>query len=174
MYKYIALLPVIIITGCAATQDTFCGLVDQDSYFLVSIARCETLQVSFDYDADASFSSLESYTWMPVQAGSPADTGEQSDSQLQVWVTDAVDAKLVQQGFRLDNKAPDFLVSFNAPVDTQGELSLVFVLANNQQFLWRGTANDNAYPARNPDARELRVRMAVGRLLEQFPPSHSQ
>jgi hypothetical protein len=93
---------------------------------------------------------------------------------LQVWVTDAVDAKLVQQGFKLDNKAPDFLVSFNAPVDSQGELSLVFVLANNQRFLWRGTANDNAYPARNPNARELPVRMAVGRLFEQFPPSHSQ
>jgi Domain of unknown function (DUF4136) len=174
MGRYVVLLSVIFITGCAATQDRFCGLVEQDSYFLVSVARCETLQVSFDYDADTRFPSLDTYAWMPVQAGSLADSGEQSDGELHAWVTDAVDAKLVQQGFRLDTQAPDFLVSFNIPADTRGELSLAFVLANNQQFLWRGTAVDSGYPARNPDARELRIRMAVGRLLEQFPPSNSQ
>ena len=168
MCRYVALLSVIILTGCAATQDRFCGLVDQDSYFLVSVARCETLQVSFDYDVDARFSSLDTYAWMP------ADAGDQGDNDLQAWVTDAVDAKLVQQGFRLNLKVPDFLVSFNAPAEEQGMLSLLFVLADNQQFLWRGTANDKAYPARNRGERELRIRTAVGRLLEQFPPSRSQ
>lgn len=165
MCRYVVLLSIIFITGCAATQDRFCGLVEQDSYFLVSIARCETLQVSFDYDAEAGFSSLNAYAWMPPV---------QDDSQVQTWVTDAVDAKLAQRGFRLASETPDFLVSFDAPAEVQGELSLVFVLADNQQFLWRGTAKDKAYPARNSEEQELRIRTAVGRLLEQFPPSMSQ
>ena len=87
--------------------------------------------------------------------------------------TSAVDAKLAQHGFRLDREAPDFLVSYEAPVDMQGKLSLAVVLASSQRFIWRGTANDNAYPARNLDAREERIRTAVGRLLGQFPPSQS-
>jgi hypothetical protein len=174
MFKYVWLLSVIVITGCAATQDKFCSLIEPDSYVLVSIARCETLQVSFDYDAEAGFSALDSYAWMPVQAATPGDSGILGDSQLHAWVTDAVDAKLAQQGFRLDRKAPDFLVSYEAPVDMQGKLSLAVVLAGSQRFIWRGTANDKAYPARNLDAREERIRTAVGRLLEQFPPSRSK
>jgi hypothetical protein len=165
------LILFVFVTGCAATQDKFCSLVDPDSYLLVSIARCETIQVSFDYEADAGFSALDSYAWMPVQAVTPGDSGIQGDSQLHAWVTDAVDAKLAQQGFRLDREAPDFLVSYDAPVDKQGKLSLVFTLADSQRLIWRGTANDKAYPARNPDAQEERVRTAVGMLLEQFPPS---
>jgi len=165
MGRYVVLLSIIFITGCAATQDRFCGLVEQDSYFLVSIARCETLQVSFDYDAEAGFSSLNAYAWMPPV---------QDNDQVQALVTDAVDAKLAQRGFRLAGETPDFLVSFYAPAEVQGELSLVFVLAENQQFLWRGTAKDKAYPARNPEEQELRIRTAVGRLLEQFPPSMNQ
>ena len=174
MFRYGWLLPVIVITGCTATQDKFCNLVEPDSYFLVSIARCETIQVSFDYEADAGFSALDSYAWMPVQTATPGDSGIKGDSQLHVWVTDAVDAKLAQQGFRLDREAPDFLVSYDAPVDMQGKLSLVFELADSQRFIWRGTAIDQAYPASNPDVQEERIRTAVGRLLEQFPPAHSE
>ncbi len=45
-----------------------------------------------------------------------------------------------------------------------------FMLADGQRLLWRGTAHDKAYPARNPAAEEKRIQTAVGRLLEQFPP----
>ena len=89
-------------------------------------------------------------------------------------MTDAVDVTLAQQGFRLDRDAPDFLVSYDAPVDMQGKLSLVFELADSQRFIWRGTANDQAYPASNPDVQEERIRTSVGRLIEQFPPAHSE
>ena len=174
MFRCGWLLSVIVITGCTATQDKFCSLVEPDSYVLVSIARCETIQVSFDYEADAGFSALDSYAWVPVQAATPGDSGIKGDSRLHAWVTDAVDAKLAQQGFRLDREAPDVLVSYDAPADVQGELSLVFVLADSQRFIWRGTANDKVYPTSNPDAQEERIRMAVGRLLEQFPPVHSE
>ena len=172
--RLVWLMVFVFVTGCAATQDRFCSLVDADSYVLVSIARCETLQVSFDYEAGNGFSALDSYAWKPVQAATPGDSVIQSDNQLHEWVTDAVDVKLAQQGFRLDRDAPDFLVSYHAPVDMQGTLSLVFTLADSPRTIWRATAHDKAYPARNADAQEQRIRTAVGRLLEQFPPQHSQ
>ena len=172
--RLVWLIVFVFVTGCAATQDRFCSLVDADSYVLVSIARCETLQVSFDYEAGYAFSALDSYAWKPVQAATPGDSVIQSDNQLHEWVTDAVDVKLAQRGFRLDRDAPDFLVSYDAPVDMQGTLSLVFTLADSPRTIWRATAHDKAYPARNADAQEQRIRTAVGRLLEQFPQQHGQ
>ena len=172
--RLVWLILFVFVTGCAATQDRFCSLVDADSYVLVSIARCETLQVSFDYEVGDGFSALDSYAWKPVQAATPGDSVIQSDNQLHEWVTDAVDVKLAQRGFRLDRDAPDFLVSYDAPVDMQGTLSLVFTLADSPRTIWRATAHDKAYPARNADAQEQRIRTAVGRLLEQFPQQHGQ
>jgi len=172
--RLVWLVLFVFVTGCAATQDRFCSLVDADSYVLVSIARCETLQVSFDYEVGNGFSALDSYAWKPVQAATPGDSVIQSDNQLHEWVTDAVDVKLAQRGFRLDRDAPDFLVSYDAPVDMQGTLSLVFTLADSPRTIWRATAHDKAYPARNADAQEQRIRTAVGRLLEQFPQQHGQ
>jgi len=170
MFRFAVLLSVSILTGCATTQDRFCNLVDNDSYFLVAMARCETLQVSFEQGEDIQFSSLRTYTWMPSQARVPGKGEAGDDGDLQAWVTDAVDAKLALRGFELNDKAPDFLVGFNVPADSQGELSLEIVLAESHRFAWRGTAHDTAYPARDPAAREQRVRIAVGRLLEEFPP----
>lgn len=172
--RLVWLIVSVFVTGCAATQDRFCRLIDADSYVLVSIARCETLQVSFDYEAGYAFSALDSYAWMPVPAATPDDSGGQVDSKLHAWLTNAVDVTLAQQGFRQDRDAPDFLVSYDALHVKQGRLSLVFTLADSQQSIWRGTVYDMAYPARNADAQEQRIRMAVGRLLEQFPPQRGQ
>ena len=145
-------------------------MIDADSYVLVSLARCETLQLSFDFEADTDFSGLDAYAWVPAKAGSPDETETLGDTQAHAWVTDAVDAELARKGYRLDRDAPDFLVTFEASLDRQSTLSLLFTLAGSQRFLWRGTAHDKAYPARNPTAEEKRIRTAVGRLLEQFPP----
>ena len=172
--RLVWLIVSVFVTGCAATQDRFCSLIDADSYVLVSIARCETLQVSFDYEAGYAFSALDSYAWMPVQAATPDDSGGQVDSELQAWLTNAVDVTLAQRGFSLDRNAPDFLVSYDAPIDMQGKLRLEFTLADGRRTIWRGTAHDKAYPASNADAQEQRIVRAVGRLLEQFPPQHGQ
>jgi hypothetical protein len=164
------LLLVVFLAGCTATQNRFCNLVDNDSYFLVSVARCETLQVSFEQGEDIRFSALRTFAWLPSQK--PVTDGHESggEGDIQTWVVDAVDAKLAQQGFERNDSMPDFLVSFDAPVDKPGELMLEFTLADNR-FAWRGTAYDSGYPARDAEAREQRTRIAVGRLLEEFPPA---
>jgi hypothetical protein len=170
LFQYVWMLPVIFATGCASMQDMFCNLVDPDSYVLVSVAGCQTMQVSFDYGADADFSLLESYAWMPAEHTGSGDLEIQHDSQSHEWVTDSVDAKLSEKGFRLDRTAPDFLVSYDVPVEMRGTLTLIFVHARSRQLIWRGTVDDEAYPARNPDVWEIRIRTAVDMLLKQFPP----
>jgi len=170
MFRSPWLLALAIITGCTSTQDRFCSMIDPDSYVLVSLAGCETLQLSFDFETDTDFSALDAYAWMPVPAGTLDDSEAQGDSPARAWITDAVDAELARKGYRLDRDAPDFLISFEASLDRQSTLSLRFMLADGQRLLWRGTAHDKAYPARNPAAEEKRIQTAVGRLLEQFPP----
>jgi hypothetical protein len=172
--KLVWLILFVFVTGCAATQDRFCSLIEPDSYLLVSIARCETIQVSFDYVAEADFSVLDAYDWLPAEAAASSESGRQDDNQLHEWVTAAVDAGLMKRGFNRDSRAPDFLVDYGASAKSQGTLTLAILLPGNRQLIWRGTANDKAYPARNQGAQEQRIRTAVGRLLEQFPPAHSE
>ena len=165
------LLPFTLASGCTSMQEKFCSLIEPDSYVLVSIAGCETMQLSFDYDPQTDFSALESYAWVAAPDTRPGDPAIQGDAQLDGWVTDAVDAELAEKGFRRARQAPDVLVSYEVAVEMRGTLSLTFVRADSGQRIWRGTSNDEAHPARNRNAWEKRVRTAVRLLLERFPPS---
>ncbi|MGB7934967.1 MAG: DUF4136 domain-containing protein [Gammaproteobacteria bacterium] len=151
-------------------QGMLCSLVEPDSYVLVSIAGCKTMRASFDYDEDADFSQLHSYAWMPAEQSTSGGSEIQHDSQLNEWLTHYLDTKLSEKGFRLDHMAPDFLVNYDVPVKMRGTLTLTFIHTDSQQLIWRGTVDDEAYPARNPDAWEMRIRTAVDMLLDQFPP----
>ena len=52
-----------------------------------------------------------------------------------------------------------------------GTLILDVVRAADRQLIWRGTASDEVYPDNSTEAREKRVREAVEKILEQFPPA---
>ena len=52
-----------------------------------------------------------------------------------------------------------------------GTLILDVVRAADRQLIWRGTASDEVYPDNSTEARERRVREAVQKILEQFPPA---
>lgn len=52
-----------------------------------------------------------------------------------------------------------------------GTLILDVVRATDRQLIWRGTARDEVYPDNSTKAREKRVRDAVQKILEQFPPA---
>jgi hypothetical protein len=163
----VILLTATLISGCAV-QDMFCNLIEPDSYALVSVAQCQTIQVSFEYDAGTDFSRFQSYDWLPVEQTHPAGSADPS-GLLDHWVTEAVDARLAEQGLRRDGEAPDFLVSYEAPIENRGTLTLAFIHADSRQLIWRGESRDEGYPARNPTAWEGRIRLAVDKLLAQFP-----
>ena len=52
-----------------------------------------------------------------------------------------------------------------------GTLIVDVVRAADRQLIWRGTASDEVYPDNSTEAREKRVREAVRKILEQFPPA---
>ena len=170
--RYEYLLLIAFASGCASAQDRFCDLIAPDSYLLVAAAGCPTMQLSFDYDAAADFSSLESYDWMPAQERPSGDSGSGQDTQWYGWVTDAIDEKLAERGFRIDRAAADFLVSYEVPVENQGTLTLTFVQPRSRNLIWRGQLTDRARPASNRAAWGERIRAAIDGLLEQFPPSN--
>lgn len=170
MFRY-AWLPVVIsVSGCASMQDTLCDLIEPDSYVLTSVVRCQTMQVSIDYDKQVDFAALTSYAWIQSQPVRSANAAVEADSQLRQWVTDAVDAQLADKGFKLDQAAPDFLASYASPFDKRGTLTLTFVRADNRHSIWRGKTTDQAHLARNMAAWKTRIRTAVNLLLEEFPP----
>ena len=137
---------------------------------MASIAHCPTMQVSIDFDEQTDFAALGAYAWVPSQPVPAADDGSGKASEPRVWITDAVDEMLSEKGFRLDPATPDFLVTYEPPLDRRGTLTLAFVRADNRQSIWRGRSIDQAYLARNAAAWERRVRAAVELLLERFPP----
>lgn len=170
MFRYAWFPALVLVSGCASIQDGFCNLIDSDSYLLVSVAGCPTMHVSVDYDKDTDFSALGSYAWMPSPYSGAGYPENQGDSPLHEWVTGTVDAKLTDKRFRPDPEAPDFLVRYNVPVEMQGTLTLTFFQAGNLQQIWRGESSDEAYPARNQEDWETRIRSAADRLLDLFPP----
>lgn len=174
MFRYAWLLAVTLVSGCTSMQNGFCNLIDSDSYLFVSVAGCSTMHISFDYDKSTDFSALGSYDWMPSQYSGAGHPENQGNSPLHEWVTGTVDAKLADKGFRSDPEAPDFLVRYDVPVEMQGTLTLTFFQNGNLQQIWRGESNDEAYPARNQEAWETRIRTAAGRLLELFPPPRDE
>ena len=164
------LVPGLFITGCASIHSMVCNLVKPDSYILVSVARCQTMRTSFDYDTNTDFSVFQSYAWTPAEQSIAQGPENRHDGQVNEWLTHYIDAKLGEKGFRLDHTAPDFLVNYDVPVEMRGTLTLTFLHADGQQLIWRGTVDDEAYPARTADAWETRIRTAVDMLLDQFPP----
>ena len=83
-------------------QDSFCGMIEPDTYVLVSVANCQTTQISVDYGADAGFADLKSYAWILEEHAGSTDTGTRASRQPHAWVADSVNAALVAKGFRLD------------------------------------------------------------------------
>jgi len=175
-----------------------------------SLGACSSLQVSWDYDVNADFSTLRSYDWLPIPAAESAAPRLQYDSLLETRVKQAVDSELARKGFRRDTEKPDYLVGYNVAIDEkvavtylnelygygpgwgerrhiyhygypsrdyivdeyqQGTLILDIVSTDTGQLIWRGTASDEVYPDLGQEAREKRVREAVKKILEQFPPA---
>jgi hypothetical protein len=169
-FKYGWLLPVILVTGCASVQDTFCDMIEPDSYVLVSVADCQTMRTSTHYDRDTDFSLLKSYAWLPEEDAGTAGSPTRHGGQPHLWVMVSTDSYLNAKGFRLTETQPDFLVSHQVPSEMLGSMTLSVIHARSQHLIWRGIVVDEGYPARNPDAWKERIRMAVAKLLERFPP----
>lgn len=180
---------------------------------IISLAGCSSMQVSWDYDADADFSGLHTYNWLPAPKVKSGDPKVQYNSLLESRVKTAVEEQLSQKEFERVEDAPDFLVTYHAAVNDKvsvtylndlygygsswstgyhyrrhvggytarssevlvseyqlGTLIIDIVRADSKQLIWRGSASDEVQPDNSPEVRVKRIREAVQKILEQFPP----
>ncbi len=90
----------------------FCCLL-----LVVGVSGCASMQVSWDYDANADFSGLHSYAWLPAPELKSGDPKVKYDSLLESQVKRAVEEQLAQKRFERNEEAPDFLITYHAAVD---------------------------------------------------------
>lgn len=166
---------------------------------LLLVAACSSLSVSSDYDRSmlASFPAYETYSWLEQEGDFVVDGTRVSDDIVAGRIRSAVDDELARKGYRLDiSGTPDFLVGYHVALQgkmdvttvddyygygwrgtdtdvyeyTEGTLVLDFIDAGKEALVWRGTAQAEVKQDQSPEKREERIRAAVHKILERFPP----
>jgi len=79
---------------------------------VILTAGCSSIDVYYDVDKDADFTSYKTYDWMPPPEPSPddRDAAEPDDSTNTELIRSLVDAQLVAKGLEREPDNPDLLV----------------------------------------------------------------
>jgi hypothetical protein len=132
--------------------------------------------VLYDYNVNYDFNKLRTYAWQPVPEALKAD------KFVVERIISAVDAQLQAKGYRNVVSAPDFQIalfgialekldSWNYVVYEEGRLKLSFYEKQSGELIWWGETRARLKPDSLPEEKDQRVKDAVGRILEKFPPS---
>lgn len=163
-------------------------------------AGCATMRVVTDYDTSANFGDLKTYGWLErprLGASDPRIDNTLLESRVRNAVDEVLAAKGYR---KKESGKRDFLVGYHAAIRTRmdvysmndyygyrygwgwrstdfhvyqyevGSLILDVVDGETKNLLWRGSAQAKVDRRATPEQREERIREAVGKLLERFPP----
>lgn len=86
--------------------------------------------------------------------------------------------ELAARGYRLVEADPDYWLSYQVRIDwfkvatseMLGSLSLELVERASRSRVWTGFGRSSVSASRTPEEREARMRQAVRKMLEDFPP----
>lgn len=153
--------------------------------------------ISYDYDRTTDFTSLRSYSWLPV----PEKSNINSLDSVRIKFT--VNAQLENKGFEKALNNPDFLIAYHwgtkdkvnvrpwgydySPYGRywggywghggvsvyqyeEGALIIDFVESTSKNLLWRGAAKSVVDDAKTPEKRDRLISEAVQKILINFPP----
>ncbi len=152
---------------------------------------CSSINVSHDYDPQANFNNLKTFSWLSFPKKAKVN-------QLVVKrIQDAVTGELEAKGLRLSSN-PDFMIAMHGATKekldiqdwgysspraaywgqrditvqqyTEGTLILDFVDAKSKEIIWRGVASGAVDPGASPEKRTKRINEGVAKLLAKFPP----
>ena len=158
---------------------------------------CSGITTSADYDPAADFSRMKSWAWF--EGGPPQPKLDSlTDGRIRSSVEGELGARglpkteaakadfLVQYHAAVQRKveARPTTVSVgygwrygaigmsSSEIHTYDEGTLVvdFIDPQKKELVWRGTARAAVDPSRTPEEKSARIREAVQRILEQFPP----
>jgi Domain of unknown function (DUF4136) len=162
---------------------------------LLVLSGCSTMEVGADYDPSASFDGYKTYGWV-ADPGSTIDPALRNDL-LDSRVRSAVEAGLQAEGLTHTAEDPDLLVNYHGALQQkldlttftdyrgdghwrgsttqaraydEGSLILDLIDSESNSLVWRGTARDEVNMLAKPQEREAKIKEAVTRLLELYPP----
>jgi len=168
---------------------------------LLSLAACGSnrLAIEYDYDGDADFASLHTWSWIPTQK-----SGAGSE-EVNAIIREALTSQLAQRGYRHVESGGDFLAGFMLEtkrkitrryVDSnfgygsmnpymfdgiggvdvvvedylQGTLILDVAAQDGKQPIWRGWAEGVIREDMSEAKMRAEVTEAIRGILEKFPP----
>lgn len=167
-------------------------------FALALLASCSSVSVDADYDSATDFGALRTWSWHSdeVPAGldeltsrriraalepalasrglAPAATGTTADVLVayRVEVRQRVESDPVTYGMGYGWRGGYAGLSTGGQVRTydEGTLHVDFVAPDGKTLVWRGSGTRVLAEKATPEEREERIREAVTKILEQFPP----
>jgi len=89
------------------------------------LSGCESMQISYDYDGDADFSALHSYSWLPAPELKTGAPKVQYGTLLEARLKSLVDEQLAARGFAKNADKPDFLVTYHVAVEDKVSVTYI-------------------------------------------------
>lgn len=153
-------------------------------------AGCSGLDVAHDYDRDQDFSRLRTWSWNPEGPR----TGGSVDTLSRERIERAVERELAREGLSpAGSEEADVWVrayagtarrlepdpvyhgrgyyAQNWRVVNEGGLEVALIDPRDQRVIWRGTARGAIDRNATPEEREERIREAVEKIFEAYPPA---
>jgi hypothetical protein len=148
----------------------------------VCLAGCasDDVGVSTTFDPLTRFPAAATYAWDDAARLLPDDPRVDGPA-LDALVKEVADQEFGARGYRAVASGPsDFLLSYQYAVHTWtsadaskaiGSLSLQLVESASHRRVWSGFGRAELHVGLTPEERRERLRSALARMLEDFPPS---
>jgi hypothetical protein len=161
---------------------------------------CSTIAVDADWNPKARFEGLSTWAWLPRRTETPAPETVDATLLNQRIESAIEDELVARGHPPAGEAAPDFLVAYHIAIENKleartlysgygtnvwvgpmwaetivdeyqlGTLLIDIIDPVRLEVIWRGRAQGRVEPLRSPEQREARVREAVTKMLERFPP----
>jgi hypothetical protein len=158
------------------------------------LSSCSSISVSDDYDESFDFGALKTWSWHPSVASSGGEQGIVTLTDARI--RSAIEGELASRGYPQAANGASFLVAYHATVAQkveagaepygygwrsaymaptvmtyeEGTLLVDFIDPRSKAMVWRGTASAVVDASDSAEKREERIREAVRKVLERFPP----
>jgi hypothetical protein len=161
---------------------------------VVLISACSSIKVQTDYNTEADFEGLNTYSWLPTYVRAEMN-------RINVGrIKNAVNNQLGEKGFEIASSNPDFLVAMHIGVDQnirvtqevythgpyrrgywgggrtyvdqyeEGSIIIDVVNAKTKELIWQGTAKSTLKRNTTREKQAKKINKAIAKLLKDFPP----
>jgi hypothetical protein len=149
---------------------------------LIPLLGCATedVGVSTTYDPLTRFPTEATYAWDEAANLRPEDP-QLAGSDFDALFHEVVDQELGARGYRVTSSgSPDYRLSYELRIHTWtgpersaavGSLSLLLTDRRSRHRVWTGFARADVLVGLTPEERKERLRLALSRMLEHFPPA---